>query len=422
MPTLPSVGATGWGTILNAAITSVDDAAKARAPVNVRDYGAVGNGIANDTGAVNAAIAAAGAGVVWFPAGVYNYAGSLALTAATVLDGGGAATLKQTVSTANWIDMPATGGIIRGLTLDANNLATGRIVTAKIDGLIEYCTLKNITNISGVAVRIFAPSGTVVRYNLFDNVATAVYITGGQHVTIERNWIRHWIQRAIYVPTTASAATDHLSILGNRITDMSAGGTVRQPISFQGDAAMLNTNTRINDNVVVGPNASYTAVSNPGTADQISLHIARGFQICRNVSVYGGDLGINLSQDCHGGVVSDNVCSYNENSGINLGDASLSPVGQLSVHGNVCLNNGQDRDGTPPGSAGIRLYHCQDVAVSGNTVGDTQTVHTQAVGITINSSSNIQIGPNAAFGNATGYIGTDGLNTGSTKVSTVAQA
>lgn len=418
MPTLPVVGALNWGPTLNAAITAVDTAAKVRAPVNVKDYGAVGDGVANDTAAVNAAISAAGAGVVRFPAGVYNYAGSLALTAAVVLDGGGAATLKQTTSTVNWIDMPATGGALRGLTLDANNLATARIVTAKIDGVVEGCVLKNITNISGVAVRIFAPTGTTIRNNIFDNVATAVYITGGTNVTIQGNWIKNWIQRAIYVPTTASAATDYLSIIGNRITDMAAGGDVRQPISFQGSASRPNTFVRINDNVIVGPNKGYTA-ADPGTADQISLHTTNGFQIVGNTSVYGGDLGINLSVSCFDGVVANNVCMYNENSGINCGDVTNAPVGRLAVTGNTCVNNGLTRVGTPPQSSGIRLFHASNIAVAGNSLGDDQTVHTQAYGLAVLTCDNVSVGVNAYSGNATGTINASG-NTGSTQTSTSA--
>ena len=49
-----------------------------RPTVNVRDYGAVGNGIVNDTAAIqraNDAAAAQGGGVVWFPAGNYKGAG-----------------------------------------------------------------------------------------------------------------------------------------------------------------------------------------------------------------------------------------------------------------------------------------------------------------------------------------------------------
>jgi len=45
------------------------------AAVNVKDYGAVGNGVADDTAAINAAIAAANGKWLYYPPGTYNYDG-----------------------------------------------------------------------------------------------------------------------------------------------------------------------------------------------------------------------------------------------------------------------------------------------------------------------------------------------------------
>lgn len=47
------------------------------APVNVLDYGAVGNGVANDTAAFNAAIAAAGSQSIYVPEGTYLITGTV---------------------------------------------------------------------------------------------------------------------------------------------------------------------------------------------------------------------------------------------------------------------------------------------------------------------------------------------------------
>lgn len=59
---------------------------KLRDTVSVKDFGAVGDGVTDDTAAIQAAIDS-GAGVVWFPAGTY-------LTSATITDYVGGVTLK----------------------------------------------------------------------------------------------------------------------------------------------------------------------------------------------------------------------------------------------------------------------------------------------------------------------------------------
>jgi len=67
----PTIGQDPWGADLNAALDQIGDLA-----TNVTDaaYGAMGDGVTNDTTAVQAAITAvsgAGGGVVYFPAGTY---------------------------------------------------------------------------------------------------------------------------------------------------------------------------------------------------------------------------------------------------------------------------------------------------------------------------------------------------------------
>src|SRR5690242_4288211 len=64
-------------------------AAKAAPVFNVRDYGAKGNGTANDTPAINKAIAAAskaGGGTVLVPAGKYLGGGSIHMMSNVTLD------------------------------------------------------------------------------------------------------------------------------------------------------------------------------------------------------------------------------------------------------------------------------------------------------------------------------------------------
>lgn len=65
--------------------------------VSVKAYGAVGDGVADDTAAIQSAITAGAGGSVFFPEGSYKIAGNLAVPANTAVTGGaGRATITQT--------------------------------------------------------------------------------------------------------------------------------------------------------------------------------------------------------------------------------------------------------------------------------------------------------------------------------------
>ena len=87
--TLPSVGA---GSIHDADVNAAADidrskiagtalTAETMGVCNVKDYGAVGDGVTDDTAAIEAALAAGAGGTVYFPDGVYAVAKSSRLTA-----------------------------------------------------------------------------------------------------------------------------------------------------------------------------------------------------------------------------------------------------------------------------------------------------------------------------------------------------
>lgn len=99
MPRLPNVGADGdaWGSLLNEFLLvshRTDGALKTTfTAVNVKDFGAVGNGVADDTNAIRAAIAAALSGpvkTVYFPSGDYLVTGTLSINVQTSIEIAGA--------------------------------------------------------------------------------------------------------------------------------------------------------------------------------------------------------------------------------------------------------------------------------------------------------------------------------------------
>lgn len=111
--------------------------------VSVKEYGAIGNGVADDTAAIQAAIAAAPLGTVFFPAGVYLISASLTFA------GEGQRFLGEGASSVddNWIPSLIKGTI-------AGPLLKAPVPTSRYNGLhIEGLGFANLsTNAAAVGV------------------------------------------------------------------------------------------------------------------------------------------------------------------------------------------------------------------------------------------------------------------------------
>jgi hypothetical protein len=149
------------------------------APVNVKDYGATGDGTTNDTTAIQAAITAAGDGTCYFPAGDYKVTSTLTVICSTVFDADANIVPSSMAASAVVFDIisrtvhdgvniigtasvdPANGTIgirVRGTTISAsrtqlNNCFATRckygIVISTFSVMVNNCkTSANTTNIS----------------------------------------------------------------------------------------------------------------------------------------------------------------------------------------------------------------------------------------------------------------------------------
>jgi len=112
--------------------------------VSVKDFGAVGNGVANDTAAIQAALASipSGGGTVFFPAGNYIIASGLSLTNPTSLVGEGNS---------------LTGGVLGRTTITKSAAISGPAILLDKDGsTIDGIHIQGIAGNTGDGIQIAA--------------------------------------------------------------------------------------------------------------------------------------------------------------------------------------------------------------------------------------------------------------------------
>lgn len=153
---------------------------------NVLSYGALGDGVADDTTAITAAIAATPAGgSLYFPVGTYRVTSALALNRSITLLGAGRGAVIQ-----------------QGATVSANTITVSA----------DYANVRNLrVRGNGVA------SGTAA-------TANAIYVADCNDVTIEGNWVENGGLCGIQV----AGALARCRIRDNRITGTNTGSTYSQ--------------------------------------------------------------------------------------------------------------------------------------------------------------------------------------------------
>lgn len=141
------------------------------APINVLDYGAVGNGVADDTAAIQAAINACPAnGSVDFGSGTYIVGSQLSGTSLSNARLYGRAIIKAKNSTdfQYILDISNTTGVtVEGLTFDANKAGRGAAVgslsclktNTSIRCTLLNCTFKNALGTASSSVAVSASGG-----------------------------------------------------------------------------------------------------------------------------------------------------------------------------------------------------------------------------------------------------------------------
>lgn len=244
----------------------------------VRDYGAKGDGVANDTAPIQAAIdacSAAGGGVVFFPPGTYCVTQlTMTATQSVQLQGSGASSVIKWV----WNAALAAGSMI---TVSAGAVNT-RLSLLRLDGSgltnpavartnhlvalvgagggattthIMQCQFGAMVAASGDGVHIVGTAGNLVsRWWIVDN-----YFDGCSRYSVaaEQGWQYGFIvdnimtncETEIALVANANVIANAVTLQGNRIIHT---GAIRHALRLEGDATALITRLTMGNNTIVG--------------------------------------------------------------------------------------------------------------------------------------------------------------------------
>lgn len=427
---------------------------------NVIDYGAKGDGITDDSVAINAAIAAIpnpAGGTLWFPAtqnNVYLCGAKVRINTPNVaVQFGGGTTLKSKNSLNDdlfWIsatNVSVVGGIFDGNK--ANNTAGGGIVVDGSGVTISGVTINTsaVQNCFGDGVSVKA---SVATFNTTDvvidrvsvtNTRTAIVAvvrTGGSvdMVTIRNCTVNTTVQHGINVTGANRAHIEGNKLLNvglNKVSGFAHG------IAIDGNSGTNPCQEhRVVNNRIIQPEGAGIEVADSITSCEIAGNTVSGAGNGASPSAtygiyFGGGLTLSTRAQIFG-----NTVTLSKGHGIQIGgpDAShlttsVSVIGNTSILngnngifllnvniGEVTGNTSQSNSKLASNSfSGIDLNNVTRVVVSNNVLTDTQGSPTQSRAINERGASDYnELLNNIAYGNVTSpyilVIGTHTVNRG----------
>lgn len=344
--------------------------------VKHRDFGARGDGVTDDTGAVQAALNAAAAfgGTVLLPPGVYH-CGDLDLPGNHSLRGAPGSVIKAMPGRANpWISLTGDNILVEGVTFDGANAAQ----TARFDCVKASSSRTNIT-FRDCKFRDGRGSFLAFRDATYDTIR------------VENCKFTGLLRGGACIAFTSSSTADafrNVFLTANRI-DACAGYGINTYVpnpSFgtppHGITTWPNSNFQITGNIITNlvPSPDYYAaipieiqccysgvVANntcDGGTHGISVGATQWLTVTgntvRNQSWYGIELGVGWHQSIVSNVIE------------NCGWAISCPSNQKDlVIANNTINGTTAVSGTARTGYGVYLVGCEGVTISGNRFRDT---------------------------------------------------
>lgn len=266
---------------------------KLRDFVSVKDFDAVGNGIADDTNAIKAAITAAGTGTVYFPPGTYLCAGQLGTVACSFIGAGRASSiLIYSGSAAPFVSFGDAEYI--GLRFEySNNALTGdftatfapskfsKIYWGSVSNITTAASCLNVNGAVQVDIEMSHLTNAVVALQgqksggfanvirvkecILGNYVAAAIRDGGQGWVIDAcGFEPSTTGQTVAIDTTGSLVWEGLEFTGNWLGDVSSSSAF----------SMLKLRARgakISGNYFDGANSVHTAIQITGDSQGIAV-------------------------------------------------------------------------------------------------------------------------------------------------------
>ncbi|MEP9384029.1 glycosyl hydrolase family 28-related protein [Nocardioides cheoyonin] len=338
--------------------------------VNVKDYGATGNGTDDDTEKVQAANSAAKGGVLYFPKGTYLVSAPIAAQSHTIYRGAG--------RTASTIKVAAGSG--QSKVLDLSGCRDVIVEDLGLDGTGSGCIagVYGSDNHSGKDWHVrrclltgFAPGSAP------KNGQGAVYMWTANGVSVI-DCVITASGRGIRLDTPSGDVV----VRGNRITGgagpVSADGVMLTGISINSSVQCDNARVSVTDNIVSGADRDpYYPNGREGHA--IAVYKVANVRITGNHCLASGR-GILCSAGSFGAVVQGNTVERNWDAGIRCepaidDDITVGGAGQrrgVVIVGNRCLGNSVvGASGSSANGTAITTSYAAGSTVVGNVVQDS---------------------------------------------------
>lgn len=375
--------------------------------VSVKDFGAVGDGVTDDTAAINAALSAAAAvqRAVFMPAGTYLVSGVLAVPSGITLYGAGWNTVIKRKDNTSYSPIVSLASFshLRDLCIDGNAANQTVIAYAVLGYRVEHARVTN--------VKVYNNYGIGVGWSeSADCVCTRVTVDGckanlpgfwNSRQTVGSFWMdgRHRYIDCVSINNQLDGLilnTPNNTIIGGRYCKNGYGGSYGAALGAGGiyteDGAVQDGLTIIgancSDNTEQGINVSANnavIIGNTCNGNQLTGILLKGGtglkcigNTCNENGWYTGSsnpnvwlrAGITISPDVSHSVVANNTCvdrrgaSATQEHGIRFGNniSTATSVG-LKFYGNLCDTNKTAPDNLNPVQPPTRLtkYYYYDL-------------------------------------------------------------